>query len=488
MRVATRRSIRSLVFLAVVLAATNAAAAPIERSVPDSFSDKDFWQFFTTMSEEGGSFPSENFVSNEQTYQYVIPTLQRSLTANGVYLGVGPEQNFTYIANIKPRMAVIFDIRRQNAMAHLMYKALFELSPTRADFVSKLFSRPLPASVGSSANANEIFTAALGTSMNDSAFDANRKAIFDDLVGKHGFVLTTTDSQSIKHVYTSFFEAGPDINYGYRFGAAGAFRPMYSTYAQIQTLTNAAGVNMAFLANEANYQYLRNLHKKNLIIPVVGDFAGPKAIRGVADYLKKHDAKVMAFYLSNVEQYLFRGSDDAARFYKNVETLPVDSTSTFIRSVPPNNDFGGAFRVISAAGMMFGSSSITTNNYSVQVIDSGGVHIILTTSDSAGKLVTTRTIDTSATRPSPLVIFNQLRARDDSIARGRRDSTQRWNGTSTPVPTPGVNGLGPTAMFPNAGTLVSGLASIRETLDAFNAGRMPRYSDLIAMTKIDDWK
>ena len=170
MRVATRRSIRSLVFLAVVLAAANAAAAPIERSVPDSFSDKDFWQFFTTMSEEGGSFPSENFVSNEQTYQYVIPTLQRSLTANGVYLGVGPEQNFTYIANIKPRMAVIFDIRRQNAMAHLMYKALFELSPTRADFVSKLFSRPLPASVGSSANANEIFTAALGTSMNDSAF------------------------------------------------------------------------------------------------------------------------------------------------------------------------------------------------------------------------------------------------------------------------------------------------------------------------------
>ena len=489
MRVATRRTIRSLVFLAVVLAVTNAAAAPIPSSVPDSFSDKDFWQFFTTMSEEGGSFPSENFVSNEQTYQYVIPTLQRSLSPNGVYLGVGPEQNFTYIANVKPRMAVIFDIRRQNAMAHLMYKALFELSPTRAEFVSKLFSRPLPASVGASANANEIFTAALSASMNDSAFDANRKAIFDDLVGKHGFVLTTTDSQSIKHVYSSFFEAGPDINYGYRFGAAGAFRPMYSTYAQIQTLTNAAGVNMAFLANEANYQYLRTLHKKNLIIPVVGDFAGPKAIRGVGEYLKKHDAKVMAFYLSNVEQNLFRGFDDAARFYKNVETLPIDSTSTFIRSVPPNNGFGGGvFNVISASGMMFGSSSITTNNYSVQVIDSANVHIILTTSDSAGKLVTTRTIDSSATRPSPLVIFNQLRARDDSIARSRRDSSQRSSGIANPMPSPGVNGLGPTAMFPNAGTLVSGLASIRETLDAFNAGRMPRYPDLIAMTKIDGWK
>jgi len=487
MRVATRRWIQSLVSLSVIVAATSAIAAPIERSVPDSFSDKDFWQFFTTMSEEGGSFPSENFVSNEQTYQYVIPTLQRSLSPNGVYLGVGPEQNFTYIANIKPRMAVIFDIRRQNAMAHLMYKALFELSPTRAEFVGKLFSRPLPASVGAAANANEIFTAALSAKMSDSAFDANRNAIFDDLVGKHGFVLTTIDSQSIKHVYTSFFEAGPDINYGYRFGSASAFRPMYSTYAQIQTLTNAAGVNMAFLATEANYQYVRNLHKKNLIIPVVGDFAGPKAIRSVGEYLTKHDARVMAFYLSNVEQYLYRGFDDAARFYKNVETLPLDSTSTFIRSVPPDNGFGGIFRVVTSSGMMFGSSSLSTNNYSVQVMDSGGVHVILTTtSDSAGRPVTTRTIDSSATRPSPLVIFNQLRARDDSIARSR-DSTQRKNGgTAVPLPNAGVNGLGP--MVANAGTLVSGLASMRETLVAFNAGRLPRYPDLIAMTKTDGWK
>ena len=108
------------------------------------------------MSEEGGSFPSENFVSNEKAYQYVIPTLQRTLTPNGVYLGVGPEQNFTYIANLKPRMAVIFDIRRQNAMLHLMYKALFELSPTRAEFVSRLFSRPLPRPLASSATRRRV--------------------------------------------------------------------------------------------------------------------------------------------------------------------------------------------------------------------------------------------------------------------------------------------------------------------------------------------
>ena len=199
--------------------------AQLTRTMPASLTDREFWDFFVTHSEDGGSFPSENFVSNEQTYQHVIPTLQKSVQPGNVYLGVGPEQNFTYIANLKPRMAVIFDIRRQNAMAHLMYKALFEMSPTRAEFVSRLFSRPLPASVGTNASAIDLFLAALNAKMSDSAFDANRDAIFKQLVVKHGFVLSTTDSQSIKRVYTSFFEAGPDINYGYRSGTPGVMRP-----------------------------------------------------------------------------------------------------------------------------------------------------------------------------------------------------------------------------------------------------------------------
>jgi hypothetical protein len=42
---------------------------------------------------------------------------------------------------------------------------------------------------------------------------------------------------------------------------------------------------------------------------------------------------VTAFYLSNVEQYLFNQGDDARNFFENVATLPIDSTSTFIRSV-----------------------------------------------------------------------------------------------------------------------------------------------------------
>src|SRR5438132_7889556 len=99
--------------------------------------------------------------------------LQRTLTPGGVYLGVGPEQNFTYIANLKPRLAIVFDIRRQNAMAHLMYKALFELSATRGEFLSKLFSRTIPPSLKATATTAELFAAIAAVPPSDSLFASN---------------------------------------------------------------------------------------------------------------------------------------------------------------------------------------------------------------------------------------------------------------------------------------------------------------------------
>ena len=206
------------------------------------------------MSEEGGSFPSENFVSNEKTYQYVIPTLQRTLTPHGVYLGVGPEQNFTYIVNLEPRLAVIFDIRRQNAMLHLMYKALFELSPSRAEFVSRLFSRPLPRVLTTAATPADIFGAISTATVSDSAFDANWKAIVDRLTVTHGFPMSDDDIASMRRVFEAFREAGPDISYAFRLGAPlPSVTPWHVTYAQLQTFTNADSVNMAFLATEERY-------------------------------------------------------------------------------------------------------------------------------------------------------------------------------------------------------------------------------------------
>src|SRR5215208_229986 len=87
---------RDLLFKLFVigLAVVQAASAQSARTLPDSLTGREFWQLFTSASEDGGTFASENFVSNEKTYQYVIPTLRNALTPGGVYLGVGPEQNF----------------------------------------------------------------------------------------------------------------------------------------------------------------------------------------------------------------------------------------------------------------------------------------------------------------------------------------------------------------------------------------------------------
>src|SRR6266581_1936367 len=115
--------------------------------LPKQLSDEAFWNLVTEFSETGGYFRSDNFVSNETTFQYVIKDLKKT-KPGGVYLGVGPDQNFTYIVAMQPKMAIIFDIRRQNVMQHLMYKALIEMSSDRAEFLSLLFSRKRPANLG----------------------------------------------------------------------------------------------------------------------------------------------------------------------------------------------------------------------------------------------------------------------------------------------------------------------------------------------------
>lgn len=107
-------------------------------------------------------------------------------------------------------------------------------------------------------------------------------------------------------------------------------------YADMLTATDLEGQSHSYLATEANYRWLRTFQARNLLVPVVGDFAGPKALRSVAAYLVAHGAVVSAFYTSNVEQYLFRNAVSEP-FYANLATLPVDEHSVIIRSALQRN-------------------------------------------------------------------------------------------------------------------------------------------------------
>jgi hypothetical protein len=301
-------------------------------SLPGRISDAAFWQMITEFSEPSGYFFSDNFMSNENSLQYVIPELQRSLSPGGVYIGVGPEQNFTYIAALQPQAAFIIDIRRQNMLEHLLYKALIETSSDRAEFVSRLFSRTRVSGVGTASSVEELFSASRSATPSRDLFEKNLQAVQDQLINHHRFALVNDDLNRIEYVYKEFYDHGPDMSYSFP-GAGPGLIESFPAYAALMTETDAAGEHRGYLATEESFRILKALESNNLVIPLVGDFTGPKAVRTVGRYLKEHGATVTAFYTSNVEMYLHRdGSWN--RFCDNVATLPLDTASTFIRTVP----------------------------------------------------------------------------------------------------------------------------------------------------------
>jgi hypothetical protein len=337
--------------LAILVLAVGFAAASVrlrvraaDERLPVRLADGDFWRLTEEFSEPNGYFRSDNLLSNEVYFQYVIRDLIQRTEPGGVYMGVGPEQNFTYLAALKPRIAFITDIRRGNLDLHLMYKALFELSADRAEFASRLFSRKRPARLTSKSTADEIFTAYAGADQGaEDVYSANLKAIDELLAKKHGFPLSSDDLSGINYVYRNFYSFGPNINYNSsaRGGGFGGF----VSYADLMVATDGDNVSRSYLANEENFRIVKELEQKNLVVPLVGDFAGSKALRAVGKYLKERSATVTAFYASNVEQFLY-GSGTWTTFCRNVASLPLDATSTFIRSTRSGGFGRGAMTVL----------------------------------------------------------------------------------------------------------------------------------------------
>jgi hypothetical protein len=328
-----------IAFLAVAVALRVPASA---EKLPQRLTNQEFWKLSSDFSEPDGTFHSENLVSNEFRFQLVIPALLKMAKPGRAYLGVGSEQNFTYMAALHPDIAFIVDIRRGNLDLHLMYKALFEMSADRAEFVSRLFSRKRPAGLSTTSTAAQIFTAYSTIAPDRTLYNQTLQAVYRQLTTTHGFALSAGDREGIRYVFDNMFENGPSIHYtlngGFGRGGGGGF----PTYADLMTAEDGTGHNRSYLATEENYAFLKDLESRNMVVPVVGNFGGPKALRAVGGYLKQKETIVSAFYTSNVEQYL-RQDGIWGNFCNSVNTLPLDATSTFIRSM--RGGFGGVGRL-----------------------------------------------------------------------------------------------------------------------------------------------
>jgi hypothetical protein len=344
-----RRTLAVLaVALAVAIAGTSAGWWTRGGTLPATLSNSEFWALVERLSEPDGYFQSDNLVSNEHSYQWVVPALEQLRAPNRVYLGVAPDQNFTYIVATQPQMAFIVDIRRGNLVTHLMYKALFELSEDRADFVAFLFSRARPPGLTADSDITDILAAVERTPKDELEFRNNLLILQHHLTNTRGFGMSDEDLRGLDDIYSQFYEFGPALSYSSRMGNRGGgggggrrgFGNRFPTWSEMAQQTDADGRHRGYLASHAAFVAIKDMQLKNLIVPVVGDHTGPDALRNVGRYIRERGATVGAFYTSNVEQYLFRYGT-WPRFAANLGTLPLDDRSVIIRSVSPRDGYVG---------------------------------------------------------------------------------------------------------------------------------------------------
>jgi hypothetical protein len=301
---------------------------PVERAITPQL----FAQLIEKFSEADGYFDTDNLISNESSYLHVMGRMRKLNVSGGAYIGVGPDQNFSYIAQIRPNIVFITDIRRDNLLQHLWFKSLFALSRNRMEYLCLLFGKPVPGDLKAweSRGIQEIVAYLDKAAAKRELLDKTRLDIHSKLKVA-GIPLKPEEIGMIDRIHAAFFDGGLDLKFTSRNRGP---RPYYPSYRDLLLEKDLTGKQCNYLAVEEDFKFLQSLEERNLIIPAVGNLAGSHALKNIADYLKERGERVSAFYTSNVEFYLMRGDrdQDFTRFARNVTLLPRDERSVIIRS------------------------------------------------------------------------------------------------------------------------------------------------------------
>lgn len=298
-----------------------------------------FSELVRRLSEPDASFFSDNTISNETSYLQVASQIADRARIGGAYIGVGPEQNFSYIALARPDLAFIVDIRRQNMLQHLLYKAIFEEATSRPHFLALLLGRPFDkaSDPGPTAGIAAVLASAEKNPPTESEFSATHARLRERIERAYGIHLDTNDKKNLEVTHRTFLKGQLEL----RFKLHSPNGRLYPTLRDLLATTSETGAERpsvpeaqargGFLATEETFRFVKTMHEEHRIVPVVGDFAGDRAMPGVAAHLKDQGIPVSFFYVSNVEQYLFEPAV-WPKWSRNVAALPVDEKSFFIRA------------------------------------------------------------------------------------------------------------------------------------------------------------
>ena len=307
---------------------TPVAIKPVEQAL----TNEQFAKLIEKVSEPNGYFDTDNLISNESSYLHVMGRMRKMNVAGGAYIGVGPDQNFSYIAQVRPSIAFITDIRRDNLLQHLWFKSLFALSRNRLEYLCLIFGKAVPTDlkVWDSRGIQEIVAQLEKAPAKRELLDKTRAAIQSKLKS-FGVPLNPEEIETIDRIHLAFFDGGLDLKFTSRNRGP---RPYYPSYRDLLLEKDLTGKQCNYLASEDDFKFLQSLEERNLIVPAVGNLAGDHAIKSIAGYLKERGQRVSAFYTSNVEFYLMRGyrEEEFTRFAENVKLLPRDAGSVIIRS------------------------------------------------------------------------------------------------------------------------------------------------------------
>lgn len=275
---------------------------------------------------------ADNLVSNEDSYPRVAGELARRVRPGGVYVGVGPDQNFTLMAHSRPSLAFVVDYRRRNLVLQLLHRALFSLAADRAAYLTLLTARDpgrLPADV-SSKELVAAFTRA--------EFDRDRLAAATaevERVLRPLDLLRENEWADLATIQARL--AGPGMSV--RFLAL----PMYPTFGRLVTTTDRHGGPAHVLASEPLYQSVRSRQLSDCVIPLVINFAAPGAFDRLGTWLRDRGLTVGVMYVSDVEFFLLRAGT-FARYVANLGHLPWSDGAVIVRTSTREIDHPERFR------------------------------------------------------------------------------------------------------------------------------------------------
>jgi hypothetical protein len=279
-----------------------------------------YGELIRALSEPETGPHGDNFLTNEDSFPRVVGALGRQAPGGGVYVGVGPDQNFTYIARCRPDVSFVLDYRRRNLRLHLLHKALFMLSEDRVAYLTRLTCRR-PGPMPEGPTADQLVGAFEAVPFEGRLLERTRAEVVR-LLRPLG-VLGEDEWEDLATIQARV--AGPGLNA--RFLAL----PIYPTFGQLIRTADRDGRPAHLLATEESYRSVRDAQLGDRVLPLVADLAGDAALPRLADWLRRRGLAVSVVYVSDVEFFLLRGGRFDA-YVANLDRLPRAEGALIVRS------------------------------------------------------------------------------------------------------------------------------------------------------------